>query len=155
VDSRILALVLVLLRAAAHARRGAGQDGRQSSPGDRRPLIATAAALTAGLAVGLLVAGATAAGGAVKHTKVVERTFLVKSGQARNYDLHCPAGYVAVGGGGHVGGNAWPVESAAYAGIAASDVDVNREGWTITAFVTSLQGNTTFTGDVVCATWSN
>jgi hypothetical protein len=112
-------------------------------------LAATSAAV--GTIVGLTIANSPAALGTVKHYKTVERTFLVRSNHVRVVDLKCPSGYVPVGGGGHVGSGAWVAEQPALAGISASDLDLTHKGWSVTAFVTSEQGNTSFTADVVCA----
>jgi hypothetical protein len=53
----------------------------------------------AGIA-GVALTGSSALG-TVVHYKVVERTFIVRSGHERVFDVKCPRGYLPVGGGGH------------------------------------------------------
>ncbi|HUD37215.1 MAG TPA: hypothetical protein VMR14_09990 [Streptosporangiaceae bacterium] len=117
--------------------------------------LLVAGSVAVGTMIGVTLAGATAAGGAVEHTKVIQRTFVVRQGHQRVFDITCPSGYVPVGGGGHVGDNEWLGSNPAYTGISESDVDLAHTGWAVTAFVTSLQSRTSFTADAVCATWSS
>jgi hypothetical protein len=112
-----------------------------------------AGSIAIGTIAGLTIAGSSAAAGAVRHYRVIERSFSVGSGQTRAFTVKCPSGYSPVGGGGHAGSGEWAAYSPAYAGISGSDISLNHKGWTVTAFVTSSQGATYFTADAVCANW--
>jgi hypothetical protein len=117
--------------------------------------LLVAGSVAVGTMIGITLAGASAAGGAVEHTKVIQRTFVVRQGHVRVFDITCPSGYVPVGGGGHEGAGVWLGSNPAYTGISESDVDLTHTGWAVTAFVTNAQSRTSFTADAVCATWSS
>jgi hypothetical protein len=114
----------------------------------------TVAGLAVGLMIGLVAAGATAAGGSVRHTRVIQRTFVVRAGHVRVFDVLCPAGYVPVGGGGHFGVNSFPGAAPGFSGILESDIDLSHTGWAVTAYVSSESSRSSFTADAICATWS-
>ena len=112
-----------------------------------------AASIAIGTMAGITMAGSSAAVGAIRHYRVIERSFVVDTGQTKVLNVRCPSGYAPVGGGGHVGSGEWSTTSPVFAGISGSDIDLNHKGWAVTAYVISPQGNTSFTADAVCARW--
>jgi|HubBroStandDraft_1064217.scaffolds.fasta_scaffold28626_4 hypothetical protein len=116
--------------------------------------LLVAGSVAVGTMIGVTIAGATAASGAVEHYKVIERNFVVKSGHTRVYDVKCPAGYLPVGGGGHYGAGEFPGASFSFTGILESDIDLSHKGWAVTAYVSPSDSQSSFTADAICATWS-
>jgi len=122
----------------------------------RRKVLMTvvAGSIACGALGGMTMGIASAAQSAVVHYKVIEKHFDVPSGASRLETVTCPTGLDPVGGGAHYGVNEWPALSQpAFAGIAQSDLSLNHRGWTVNAWVNSSQGTTSFTADVVCASW--
>ena len=98
------------------------------------------------------VIGASAAPSAAVHYKVVQKHFTVGSGQQKLETVTCPRGLKPVGGGGHFGSPGFIVANPAIVGIDESAISNNLRGWTVSAYVASSQGTSSFTADVVCAT---
>src|ERR1700722_143570 len=110
-------------------------------------------AIAGGSIAGVVAAATPAASGSVVHYKVVERTFVVGSGHTRVYDIKCPAGYLPVGGGAHYGANSFSGALPGETGVLESDLDLTHKGWTLTVYVASDIGRSSFTADAVCAHW--
>jgi hypothetical protein len=122
----------------------------------RRRIIGAAAAASIAFAAGiggLTVGIASAAQSSPVTYKVVEKDFVVQSGATKVVTISCPAGLKPVGGGAHYGVNEFPAVAPSAVSIADSDLSLSHRGWSVAAYVSSSSGASSFTADVICASW--
>jgi hypothetical protein len=111
--------------------------------------------MAAGLVGGMTMGIASAAQSSPVHYKVIEKTFVVASGATVARTLTCPHGMSPVGGGAHYGAGEFAETSQDTAGdgISESDLSLNHRGWTVVTWVAATYGASSFTADVICASW--